>query len=206
MSLIPPIRAVLAGRGRGRAVRAALESDRSVPLTCDLPADVSFYEAGVCQAPRDLDRFRTHPRRSGLLIKPGARGGGAANHPDVRPGRAASIYLTVLRGENPEGSRAARHQLHGRLDPGQPLSTYSTLAAPHPPTGGPLESSLTLRLPSIRGHRDPVTHQLRPCAGPLGRAAPSIGRFPGEGNPETSRAARTSGCTRRRGRGEALMP
>ena len=106
-------------------------------------------------------------------------------------GRAASIYLTVLRGENPEGSRAARHRLPGPLDTRghnpHRLSTYSTLPAPtrpHPsahwwsvgvePHAPTAFYPWSPRLPAI-------THQLRSCAGPLGRAAPSIGRFPRRG-------------------------
>jgi hypothetical protein len=100
----------------------------------------SFYEATGCQAPENRSDFETGSRRSGLLISPGARGGGASNDPDVR--RRERLSLSVLRVTKP-------------LTDHERLATCEYLRASSPSwlTGGPLESSLTLRLPSIRGHR-----------------------------------------------------
>ncbi len=116
-------------------------------LRTDLPlpsrgAHASFYEATDCQAPEYRSTVETGSRRSGLLMSQGARGGGASNNPDVRRGERRPRALGAPGDETPDRSRAARHPVNP-----SPRRRSRVL------TGGPLESSFTRRLPSLRGHR-----------------------------------------------------
>ena len=118
---------------------------RFSPTDLPLPsrgAKASFYEATDCQAPEYRSTVETGSRRSGLLMSQGARGGGASNNPDVRRGERRPRALGAPGDETPDRSRAARHPVNP--SPRRPSRVL---------TGGPLESSFTRRLPSLRGHR-----------------------------------------------------